>query len=203
MVRVRDVLHTKHAHPRSFADARDFVRRLGLKTVIPTAPGQVYKHKGWQGMGDWLGTGTTAPNLRAYRLFAYARAFVRTLNLRSGAEWSAYCKSGALPSDIPANASRVYASMGWKGIGDWLGTGRLSNRDRGSRFRSFADARAYARNLGLKSIAEWHAFRRQDAFPDDIPTNPNIAYRSKGWDCWGDWLGTTAESKPKRSSQEP
>ena len=48
-------------------------------------------------MGDWLGTGTVARRLRQYRSFKEARAFVRSLGLKSEAEWCAYCKSGKKP----------------------------------------------------------------------------------------------------------
>ena len=47
--------------------------------------------------GDWLGTGTDRDRLREYRSFKEARAFVRGLGLKSGAEWSDYCKSGKKP----------------------------------------------------------------------------------------------------------
>ena len=42
-------------------------------------------------MGDWLGTGTIASYLREYRSFKEARAFVRSLGLKSETEWRAYC----------------------------------------------------------------------------------------------------------------
>jgi hypothetical protein len=57
---------------RPFAEARDFVRTLGLKGFtdwcefsrsdkrpidIPSNPSKVYKNDGWVNFGDWLGTG--------------------------------------------------------------------------------------------------------------------------------------------------
>jgi len=74
------------------------------------------------GTGDWLGTGTIAPRLRQYRSFNAAREFARSLNLESGSEWRAFCKSGKLPPDIPANPHQAYKDKGWKGMRDWLGT---------------------------------------------------------------------------------
>ncbi len=49
-----------------------------------------------------------------------ARAFVRRLGLISQREWSAYCKSGKKPKDIPQAPNEVYANDGWVGLGDWL-----------------------------------------------------------------------------------
>ncbi len=77
-------------------------------------------------MGEWLGTGTVASQLRVYRSFKEARAFVHKLNLKGETEWRQYCK-GELPGkpdkpdDIPAGPQRIYKNKGWTGMRDWLG----------------------------------------------------------------------------------
>ena len=68
-------------------------------------------------MGDWLGTARSLTRLRQYRPFKKARAFVRSLGLKSEAEWRDYCKSGKKPDDIPANPNQTYAKAGWAGMG--------------------------------------------------------------------------------------
>jgi hypothetical protein len=82
----------------------------------------------WVGWGDWLGTGTVAPRWRQYLPFNKARAFARRLGLKSQTKWIDYCKSGKKPNDLPAYPGQTYAGKGWAGMGDWLGTGRVSNR---------------------------------------------------------------------------
>ena len=61
-----------------------------------------------------------------WRKFEDARAFVRSLGLKSVAEWREYCKSGKKPADIPASPHNVYAEAGWAGLGrlarDWHGS---------------------------------------------------------------------------------
>ena len=216
---------------RSFRLARTFARSLNLKSGtewygyckgemphlgrlpadIPTAPRLVYADMGWQGMGDWLGTGVIANQNKEYRSFHKARNFVRKLKLKSGAEWRSFCKGkmprlGRLPADIPANPLSTYSEQGWAGMGDWLGTGTIAPRLR--KFRSFVQARAFVRKLKLNSAAEWKAYCRGDMThlgkrPEDIPSNPNGTYADKGWSGWIDWLGTdrTRVSKsPKRKS---
>src|SRR4029434_2621394 len=104
--------------------ARKFARGLSLKTGgewrdyarsdkkpadIPVNPRSVYAKTGWAGMSDWLGTGAIATHLRQYRSFEDARAFVRSLGLKSGAEWWDYAKSDKKPADIPVNSRAVYA----------------------------------------------------------------------------------------------
>jgi superfamily II DNA or RNA helicase len=188
---------------RSFAKARKYARTLKLRTKaewrafakagklpadIPADPTGTYANGGWDGWGDWLGTGNVAPFQREFCYFKKARAFARSLNLRDFAEWRTFCKSGKLPSDIPANPARTYCETGWSGFGDWLGTGRIAKQN--NQYREFIKARAFARGLKLKSIGEWNTFAKSGKLPPDIPADPRNAYKDKGWISSGDWLGT-------------
>ncbi|MEI6176523.1 MAG: DEAD/DEAH box helicase family protein [Verrucomicrobiota bacterium] len=203
---------------RRFGEAREFVCGLGLKSRnewgnycngnlpekgtlpfdIPAVPDGVYRDQGWVGFGDWLGTGSVATHLRQYRPFREARAFVRGLGLKTGREWLEFCKGnltekGVLPSDIPSNPNNTYAKKGWMGMGDWLGSGKIANRQR--QFRRFEDARTFARSLGLKGYADWRNFCKEGMpekgmLPSNIPAKPDRTYSEKGWLGWGDWLGT-------------
>jgi hypothetical protein len=189
-----------------FEEARAFARTLDLKSStewleycktgklpsdIPANPGRVYRDEGWLGMGDWLGTGYIAPRLRKYRPFKAARAFARSLGLKSSAEWVAFTKSGKLPPDIPAYPRQTYIAQGWSGFGDWLGTGYVYRRE----YRDIKEARAFARRLGLKSLKDWQAFCRSGKRPSDIPSNPQRTYKNQGWAGWRDWLATDTKSK--------
>ncbi|MDA7628227.1 hypothetical protein N8843_06270, partial [Verrucomicrobia bacterium] len=190
---------------RAFNAARDFARSLKLKNQmawrafcksgklpadIPAYPDQTYNDKGWIGMGDWLGTGTIATHLRQYRAFKAARKFARSLNLKNVEEWQAFCKSGKLPADIPANPDNTYKDKGWAGFGDWLGTGTIATHLR--QYHTFKAARKFARSLKLKNTEEWDAYKRSGKLPIDIPAKPSQTYKGKGWTGWGDWLGTGA-----------
>lgn len=188
-----------HSEAEWVAFARGRLPRLGkLPADIPVSPYQTYADKGWKGMGDWLGTGTVAPRLRKYRPFLKARTFSRSLKLKSGSEWRAFCNGdiprlGWLPKDIPTNPHRTYAEKGWKGMGDWLGTDTIAPRLR--QYRPFRQARAFARSLKLKSWTEWSAFCKgmmpqSGRLPVDIPASPEEIYALKGWKGMGDWLGT-------------
>jgi len=183
---------------RDFESARKFVRKLGLKNFdewrefcksphkpadIPSAPNQVYK-KQWKGAGDWLGTGNV--RTKQFRDFESARKFVHSLGLKSVTEWNVYAKSLQKPNDIPYSPNKVYKKQ-WKGMGDWLGTGRIANFDK--QFRDFESARKFVRSLGLKSQTEWKKYIKSGTKPNDIPSNPNKVYK-KQWKGMGDWLGT-------------
>src|SRR5215217_2163014 len=135
---------------------------------------------------------------KAWRSFEEARQFARALGLKSVSEWHEYRRSGQRPDDIPSNPNKTYASE-FKGYGDWLGTGAVASFDR--QYRPFEEAREFVRALGLKSVSEWHEYRRSDEKPDDIPSGPGRVYASelKGY---GDWLGTGTK-RPRDRQYRP
>jgi len=188
---------------RSFEEARTFVHQLDLKSKnewvgwtksgakpddIPANPARNYKEDGWISWGDWLGTGTVAPQDRKYRPFKEARDFVHQFNLQSKTEWADWTKSDAKPDDIPANPARNYKAEGWIGWGDWLGTGTIAPQNR--EYLPFKESRTFVHQLQLKNSQEWINWVKSDAKPIDIPAYPEGVYKDKGWIGWGDWLGT-------------
>ncbi len=178
---------------RPFEEARALARSLGLKSKpawiawaqsgarpadIPATPPYAYAGKGWVSWGDWFGT----RNRRGgWRSFEEARALVRSLGLRTQTAWETWTRGEARPADIPCSPQDVYRDKGWAGWDDWLGQGR---------YRSFEEARALARSLGLAGQVAWWAWCKSGARPVDIPINAPFVYRDKGWVNWSDWLGT-------------
>src|SRR5262249_45910794 len=138
--------------------------------------------------GDWLGTHTVATRSRQYWPFEKARSYVRDLGLKWFKGCLPYCKSGKKPDGILANPNKEKANKGWGGGGDFLGTGRIADRERV--YRPFEQARKFARRQGLRNGAEWTAFKRSGKLPSDIPAAPWQTYKDKGWVSMGDWLGT-------------
>ena len=111
------------------AEWREYCKSGKKPADIPANPIHAYAKPVGPAWGDWLGTGTVAPQLRQYRPFKKARAFVRGLGLKSQTEWCDYCKSGKKPADIPADPAehmRMLAGLAW---GDWLGYWLLSIKD--------------------------------------------------------------------------
>ena len=121
---------------RSFTEARDYVRRLGLKSKkewnewsksgerpsdIYSAPDKFYKGKGWLSWGDFLGFDEGYDAGADWRSFEEARDFVRGLKLKSVKEWWEWSKSDDKPQDIPSHPEEVYKGKGWKTWGDFLG----------------------------------------------------------------------------------
>jgi superfamily II DNA or RNA helicase len=188
---------------RLFVNARKFSRGLGLKSKnewytwaksdnrpsdIPFDPRIAYQNSGWEGWGDWLGTGSIATFNMVYRSYREAKEFACNLNLNEQSEWQAWIKKGGLPSDIPSNPQATYKNKGWLGWGDWLGTGRIANSRK--IHLPFEEARKFAHSLGLKSQIEWKKWIKSGAHPSNLPAWPNGVYKDRGWKSWGDWLGT-------------
>lgn len=210
---------------RAFRDARRYVRNLHLESAgdwvrfcrgeltdkgarpddIPPNPQDVYRNHGWIGFDDWLGLRRAREPLDPWRSFADARAFVRRLGLTGADDWAAWCK-GELngrppkPGDIPANPAKVYRQHGWAGLADWLGVALPLHA---SHYRPFAEARQFARSLGLASTDQWPAycqgeFPDKPHLPDDIPENPAAVYVLLGWSGFEDWLGVAGASGTRR-----
>ena len=57
-------------------------------------------------------------------------------------------------------------------------------------FLPFKKALLLARSLKLKTLKEWKAWRKSDARPTNIPSNPNATYKHGGWRGYAHWLGT-------------
>src|SRR3989442_936892 len=135
----------------------------------------------------------TKKEIRTWRPFAEARAFVHTLKLKNKADWLAYGKSGKRPHDIPSNPDKVYHTE-FRGYGDWLGTGTIASFNR--QYRPFPEARAFVHTLNLKSSNEWRDYCKSGQKPPDIPTMPE-RYGSD-YKGMGDWLGTGNVAPTKR-----
>jgi len=181
-----------------------YVRSLGLKSVgewhrfcagklpavgerpsnIPANPHSFYEE--WVDYRDWLP-------------FDEARRYSRALGLNSIAEWKRFVKGqlrevGQLPSNIPhrPDVIKAYADH-WKDWDDWLGTEIVANYNK--KYMSFKKARAFARQLQLRSNREWRKYCNGD-LPDkgkrseNMPRNPDTHFKKTGWVNWGDWLGT-------------
>lgn len=148
---------------------------------IPYHPEGAYRQE-WKGYLDWLG------NNNEFLPFSEAREYARALSLRSIAKWQEYCKSGKKPRNMPFNPDKTYKNKGWKGFGDWLGTGSVATQD--MKFLPFEQAKEFVRTLGLKDVREWEEYRRSGERPKNIPSSPNEVYKDEGWISWGDWLGT-------------
>ena len=180
----------------SGTDFGDWSKSGNRPKNIPSAPDRTYKkEKTWQSWGDFLGTKRVAFQNKQYLSFEDSRKFVHKLNLKRRKYWEEYCKSGNKPDEISGSPHVTYKKE-WKGMGDWLGNGRIANFEK--TFRSFKEAREFARELKLNGAEEWQLYCKSGKLPNNIPAAPWHSYE-KEWDGYGDWLGTGSISNTVKS----
>lgn len=156
---------------KSFKEAKKYVQSLNLNSKkewdkycrggqrpfdIPSNANIVYKEKGWESWGDFLGSGTIYPNNKRFVNYEKAKKFVNTLNLKSTKEWREYCKSGNRPEFIPSSPHLVYRNKGWVSYAYWLGIKKISSTDL---LKSKKDeSMIFKRLISLKSNVEFKEY---------------------------------------------
>jgi len=114
-----------------------------------------------------------------------AEKFVISHKFKTIKEWLNYRKSGNKPSNLPGCPEFVYKDKGWVSFGKFLGTGHEKN----TTFRPFKDAHDFVLPHKFKDTIDWKKYCASGEKPKDIPSNPNIAYKGKGWQGWKHFLG--------------
>jgi len=197
---------------RSFTLAREWARTHGLQSEkewrehskrrgwlpddIPVNAYNVYSDRSeWTSWGDFLGSGYVANQKRNYHPYIEARSWARAQSLKSATDWKRHIRiPGWLPDDIPADPRHAYGKE-FK-FGDFLGTGNLSSRE--YNWRPFHDARTWAHEQQIDSLAEWRKLAESakvaKQWPKDIPTNAQLVYKSE-WKGWEDFLGVPKMAK--------
>ena len=203
---------------RDFESARTFVRKLGLNSStewisycrggypefpekpkdIPHSVARHYEDNGWISYKDFLMDEEKQSTYSKFLPYEQAKNFVNSLKLKNVMDWQRYLKGQfpelpSKPKNIPSNPTSIYKGTGWVGMGDWLDNGAFpyANMD----YRSFKEARAFVRTLGLVTSQEWVAYCQGEMTnlpdkPNDIPANVVKQYEKKGWNGFKDFLDT-------------
>jgi predicted RecB family nuclease len=184
-----------------FEKARTYMRRLGLKNsdeyhtwlkskkrprTIPHEPAKVYKHSGWNGLGDWLGTGNIQNQRKKKMSYDQAKAYVQAIGIRSWEAYIQWSKSGERPVMIPAAPDKAYREF--ESWGKFLGTDRIANQHK--IFRSYEEAKAFLAPLQIRSKNAFISLCKKGSIPSDIPRDPKIHYTRMGsWISFKDFFG--------------
>src|SRR5262245_3475700 len=140
----------------------------------------------------------------------WRRGYVAARGARAAAGVKEYIKwtRGGLkdrppfPDDIPASPYDVYGKdKSWKGMSDFLGSKPSA---RYVEFWPFPKARNFARSLKLTHPTDYRKWANGGLEglpqkPAEMPAQPWIIYRNKGWRDWDDWLGRDAAAPRHRS----
>lgn len=176
----------------SFWHAKEFVAHLNLTTKeawdkycngkeklpnIPCNPHEVYKQfKSWN---DWLGID--------YLEYDNARNWVQNnLSLKSISEWKLAIPS--LPKFIHPSPDLFYKE--WVNWYEFLGL--IDNE----KFLDYKSASKWAQEkLSLETYTEnsWNKYKLQNKLPENIPPNPESAYKHNGWQSWYRFLSPASQ----------
>jgi hypothetical protein len=175
---------------RPFEEAREFARSLrlannrewralcrgqrpdrgSLPDDTPSQPHVIYCFRGFIGYGDWLGHGAIGSRVSPRIHYEEASEYVVPLGITTESDFLDRVAGRRpdlppKPLGLPTCPNRDYAGQGWTNWGDFLGTGRIANMNRV--FRPFAEAREFARSLGLRSRPPWEAWAK--GFRPELP----------------------------------
>jgi hypothetical protein len=168
---------------QSFEEWKKYCKSGNKPDDIPDIPSNIYKNKGWISWPDFLGNSRIVKYTKSNtRPFEECKKFVRALGVTTGSEWFKWCKKNKKPDNIPTYPDSIYKE--WTTWRDFLGP--LPEK-----WKSFEDAREFARSLKLKNPGEWNDFSKSGKRPADIPAGPAETYKKQGkWIGWSDFLGT-------------
>ena len=183
----------------SFNEAKDLIQNQGIKTKrefqewskskkrpknFPSNPNQVYTNE-WKGWGDFLGTGNISTGKRKWMSFQDAKTLMQSQGIKTHKDFIEWKKDGKRPKDFPSNPNQIYKDK-WKGWGDFLDTGNISNRK--MEWMSFQDAKTLMQSQGIKTNREFIEWKKAGKRPEDFPSNPQRTYK-KEWISWSHFLG--------------
>lgn len=174
-----------------------------LPSFIPKCPESHYFGIGWKNWGDFLGTDRISNGDKKYFDYEEAKECVQsyslTKNIKSSKQWYNYDKNN-LPSLIPKDPPSYFKNKGWKGWGDFLGTGNKKGifKRLKKQYKDYEEAKKWVREneltKNIKSQTQWHKITKH--LPSFIPKDPQGAYiRRNSWKGWGDFLNTGRKSK--------
>jgi hypothetical protein len=177
----------------SFEKARTYMRKLGLKNrddyrewlmsgkrpkTIPHEPEKIYKYTGWNGLGDWLGTGNTNNWNKKKLPYEQAKAYVQAIGIKTWQEYVNWSASGERPDIIPAAPDKAYYEF--KSWGEFLGTDRVANQNK--EFWNYKQAKEYLQALNIRSKRQFDELCKSGTIPNEIPRDPKTYYKRK--DVW-------------------
>jgi len=130
-------------------------------------------------------TGWTVVRIREHPLDLIGSKDMRVPKKRSAFQLAlAVLKHLATLDYVTQEAVRQYAA------GAQTVNGSKASKAIRTRWRPYAEARAWVQSLGIKSQAEWTKLTKQDGLiPDDIPKYPWEVYADE-WTFLGEFLGT-------------
>ncbi len=178
----------------SFEKSKKYIKRFKLKNQydwnefckkhkpinIPSHPQVIYKNKGYINLGHFIGSNFVATKDRAknYLDIVEAKKVLKKARITSQNEFKKYIKENNLSLKIPYNPNSVYLENGWKGWGDFLGTGRIADHDKHKYWWSEKKIRLFLKRNSIKNFSQWKIFCKKGKRPQFIPYEISKAFKT-------------------------
>jgi len=117
------------------------------------------------------------PAKKNFYNYSGAKAAAQALGIKRQSD---YTKRYREDPRLPASPAEVYADVGWMDWYDFLG------KERPDIYPTYAEARAAAQALGIKSQFDYKKRYRE---APRLPSGPDKVYASAGWIDWYDFFG--------------
>ena len=127
-----------------------------------------------------------------YFTYAEAKAYVAKLEIKTYKQWLEFLsdqrKNTRESMRLPTNPRTFYGETVFKSWGDFFGTEAVSNKEKGSEFLSYGDAKKIVHALKISSIGDYREFLQKTG-TSELPAAPEKYYRKNGGSfSWKDFL---------------
>lgn len=164
----------------------DYQQRHSEDPRLPASPYIYYRDRGWISWGYFL----NKINSKFYETLEEARCAAKSLNANSKSHYKTIYK---LDSRLPYSPDKFYALNGWNNWDNFLGIKPPI------RYGSYVEAKEAALSLGVRTVADYHARRKQDPL---LPYLPSIEYADRGWQSWGKFLNKQEQYSSYEEAQQ-
>ena len=168
----------RESSPAGIKSIEEYRQWQKTQNDMPPYPNITYKKRGWQSWMAFLGTKQL--NLKTFASYEEAKKRVQAAGIKSIKEYVKWQKNH---KNMPSTPSVTYRNQGWINWGEFLGTGRTKDKF----FISYEEAKKRIRAERITSVREYQKWQKDHP---DIPSNPHLNYKDKGWVSWRDFLGT-------------
>jgi superfamily II DNA or RNA helicase len=198
---IKNFFHNySHSEPKkyfSYREAKKKIKKLNLKNIvdfrnlskknllnkkIPKVPNDFYKNKGWNGWGDFLGTGNLSPKIKyqLYLSFENAKKLIKKNNITTAKEYINFKSFNKNSFYLPSSPATIYKKS-WKGWNDFI--------DKKS-FFTYYEAKKLLKKNKVKSLKDYNKFIKTNKDLQKIlPKTPDGVYLKTGdWKNWSDFL---------------
>lgn len=179
-----------------FNEAREYARSFNLNSIsqwdkmyskgkirkdVPRYPQKTYKDEGWTDFEDFLNYVNEKQDWMSYD---EARKYIKNFKFNSYTECVNYFRNNPKkPKNFPLHPRGAYKNKGWVSANHFLSLPEKVN------FLDFENARSIVHKLKISGWKEWKEMYNNGLIPKNIPKDPYIVYRNKGWISVDDFFG--------------